>query len=126
MAISRLSIIKFIELALTCACVALHYHSYNAEADIGMLVTGTFIGYLIIFAGAAAGYVMQTQAHKRVDIFYSLIGVALFIASGAVLIDRFQNYGKSEFKDKNMAKASLAIINGAVLLIDAVLTQRGG
>ncbi|XP_045448893.1 uncharacterized protein LOC123657383 [Melitaea cinxia] len=126
MAISRLSIIKFVELALTCSCVALHYHSYNADADIGMLVTGTFIGYLIIFAGAAAGYVMQTQAHKRIDIFYSLIGVALFIASGAVLIDRFQNYSKSEFKDKNLAKASLAIINGAILLVDAVLTQRGG
>lgn len=27
---------------------------------------------------------------------------------------------------KNLAKASLAIINGAILLIDAVLTQRGG
>ncbi|XP_050346145.1 uncharacterized protein LOC126770679 [Nymphalis io] len=126
MAISRLSIIKFLELALTCSCVALHYHSYNGDADIGMLVTGTFIGYLIIFAGAAAGYVMQTQAHKRIDIFYSLVGVALFVASGAVLIDRFQNYSKSEFKDKNLAKASLSIINGAILLIDAVLTQRGG
>lgn len=126
MAISRLSIIKFVELALTCACVALHYHSYNADANIGMLVTGTFIGYLIIFAGAAAGYVMQTQAHKRVDIFYSLIGVCLFVASGAVLIDRFQHASKSEIKDKNLAKASLAIINGAILLADAVLTQRGG
>ncbi|XP_046959794.1 uncharacterized protein LOC124529900 [Vanessa cardui] len=126
MAISRLSIIKFLELALTCSCVALHYHSYNGDADIGMLVTGTFIGYLIIFAGAAAGYVMQTQAHKRIDIFYSLVGVALFVASGAVLIDRFQNYSKSEFRDKNLAKASLSIINGAILLIDAVLTQRGG
>ncbi|XP_026488306.1 uncharacterized protein LOC113395010 [Vanessa tameamea] len=126
MAISRLSIIKFLELALTCSCVALHYHSYNGDADIGMLVTGTFIGYLIIFAGAAAGYVMQTQAHKRIDIFYSLVGVALFVASGAMLIDRFQNYSKSEFRDKNLAKASLSIINGAILLIDAVLTQRGG
>ncbi|XP_072931856.1 protein snakeskin-like [Epargyreus clarus] len=126
MAISRLSIVKFLELALTCSCVALHYHSYNAGADPGMLVTGTFVGYLIIFAGAAAGYLMQTPAHKRIDIFYSLVGVALFVASGAVLIDRFQNSGKSEFRDKNLAKASLAIINGAVLLIDAVLTQRGG
>ncbi|XP_047504869.1 uncharacterized protein LOC125049550 [Pieris napi] len=126
MAISRLSIIKFLELALTCACVALHYHSYNADADIGMLVTGTFIGYLIIFAGAAAGYIMQTPSHKRIDIFYSLVGVCLFVASGAIIIDRYQHYGRSELKDKNLAKASLAIINGALLLVDAVLTQRGG
>lgn len=91
-----------------------------------MLVTGTFVGFLIIFAGSAAGYVMQTPAHKRIDIFYTLVGVGLFIASGAVIIDKWQNAGKSEIKDKNLAKASLAIINGAVLLIDAVLTQRGG
>ncbi|VVC89044.1 unnamed protein product [Leptidea sinapis] len=88
MAISRLSIIKFLELALTCSCVALHYHSYNAEADVGMLVTGTFVGYLIIFA-----------AYRH------------FLLFG---------------RHKNLAKASLAIINGAILLIDAVLTQRGG
>ncbi|XP_013199090.1 uncharacterized protein LOC106141999 [Amyelois transitella] len=126
MAISRLSIVKFLELALTCSCVALHYHSYNSDADIGMLVTGTFVGYLIIFAGAAAGYVMQTPSHKRIDIFYSLVGVALFVASGAIIIDRYQHASKNDYTNKNLAKASLAIINGAVLLIDAVLTQRGG
>lgn len=126
MAISRLSIVKFLELALTCSCVALHYHSYNSDPATGMLVTGTFIGYLIIFAGAAAGYIMQTPSHKRIDIFYSLIGVALFVASGAVIIDKWQHAYKSDQKDKNLAKASLAIINGAVLLVDAVLTQRGG
>ncbi|KOB71913.1 hypothetical protein OBRU01_11494, partial [Operophtera brumata] len=112
--------------ALTCSCVALHYHSYNSEPEIGMLVTGTFVGFLIIFAGAAAGYVMQTPSHKRIDIFYSLVGVALFVASGALIIDRYQHYSKGEIKDKNLAKASLAIINGAILLVDAVLTQRGG
>ncbi|XP_045772354.1 uncharacterized protein LOC123872213 isoform X2 [Maniola jurtina] len=126
MAISRLSIIKFLELALTCSCVALHYHSYNAEADVGMLVTGTFVGFLIIFAGAAAGYVMQTPSHKRIDVFYSLVGVALFVASGAVIIDKYQHASKSDWTNKNLAKASLAIINGAILLFDAVLTQRGG
>ncbi|KAL4717954.1 hypothetical protein ACJJTC_012993 [Scirpophaga incertulas] len=126
MNISRLSIIKFLELALTCSCVALHYHSFNGEVDIGMLVTGTFVGYLIIFAGAAAGYIMQTPTHKRVDVFYSLVGVGLFVASGAVIIDRYQNAGRSEIVRYNLAKASLAIINGAVLLMDAVLTHRGG
>lgn len=69
---------------------------------------------------------MQTVTHKRVDIFYSLVGVALYVASGAIIIDRYQNAGSSNIRDKNLAKASLAIINGALLLIDAVLTQRGG
>ncbi|KAI5651786.1 hypothetical protein NE865_00123 [Phthorimaea operculella] len=105
--------------------VYLHVHSFNREVKTSMLVTGTFVGYLIIFAGAAAGYVLQHPSHKRIDIFYSLIGCALFVASGAVLIKDFQ--GKSdEWSKKQLAKASLAIINGAVLLLDAVFTQRGG
>ncbi|XP_061713130.1 uncharacterized protein LOC133521983 [Cydia pomonella] len=126
MAISRLSILKFLELALTCSCVGIHAVSFNADVETGMLVTGTFVGYLIVIAGAAAGYILQTPSHKRVDIFYTLIGVGLFIASGAILIDRFHNASKTEFVNKNLAKASLSIINGAVLLLDAVLTQRGG
>ncbi|KPJ08801.1 hypothetical protein RR48_07861 [Papilio machaon] len=84
------------------------------------------IFYTEIFVSETNGYLMQTPSHKRIDIYYSLIGVALFVASGAVIIDRFQHYGKSDFRDKNLAKASLSIINGAVLLVDAVLTQRGG
>lgn len=32
---------------------------------------------------------MQTPSHKRIDIFYSLVGVALFVASGAVIIDKY-------------------------------------
>lgn len=32
---------------------------------------------------------MQTPSHKRIDIFYSMVGVALFVASGAVIIDRY-------------------------------------
>ncbi|XP_028160049.1 uncharacterized protein LOC114352594 [Ostrinia furnacalis] len=125
MNINRMSIIKFLELALTCTCVGLHYQSYNADPDIGMLVTGTFVGFLIIFAGAAAGYVLQSPSHKRVDIFYSLVGVCLFVASGAVIIDRYQHQSRSEIVRYNIAKGSLAIINGAILLVDAVLTHRG-
>ncbi|XP_047995460.1 uncharacterized protein LOC125233467 [Leguminivora glycinivorella] len=126
MAISRLSILKFLELALTVSCVGIHAVSFNGDVETGMLVTGTFVGYLIVIAGAACGYVLQTPSHKRVDIFYTLIGVGLFIASGAILIDRFHNASRSEFVNKNLAKASLSIINGAVLLVDAILTQRGG
>ncbi|XP_063618994.1 uncharacterized protein LOC134791770 isoform X2 [Cydia splendana] len=126
MAISRLSILKFLELALTCSCVGIHAVSFNGDVETGMLVTGTFVGYLIVIAGAAAGYLLQTPSHKRVDVFYTLIGVGLFIASGAILIDRFHNASRTEFVNTNLAKASLSIINGAVLLLDAILTQRGG
>ncbi|KAI8436116.1 hypothetical protein MSG28_004218 [Choristoneura fumiferana] len=126
MAISRLSIIKCLELALTCSCVAIHAVSFNTDVETGMLVTGTFVGYLIVFAGAAAGYFLQTPSHKRIDIFYTLIGVGLFVASGAILIDRYHNATRTEEVKKMLAKASLSIINGGVLLIDAIVTQRGG
>ncbi|XP_028160044.1 uncharacterized protein LOC135075010 [Ostrinia nubilalis] len=125
MYINRMSIVKFLELALTCTCVGLHYQSYNVEPEIGMLVTGTFVGFLIILSGVASGYLMQSPTHKRLDMFYSLVGVCLFLASGGVVIDKYQDQSKSEIGKYNLAKGSLAIINAAVLLIDSVLTQRG-
>lgn len=49
--------------ALTCSCVAIHAVTFNTEVEIGMLVTGTFVGYLIVFAGAAAGNSLNNLAH---------------------------------------------------------------
>ncbi|CAH0723278.1 unnamed protein product, partial [Brenthis ino] len=121
MQLKWLLILKVVELLLTCTCIGLHYHSYNGP-DIGMLVSGTYVGYLIVFAGYAAGYLMQTPLQKRLDLFYSIVGALLFVTSGAVVIDGLYNFPTSEYKRINMAKASLSIVTGAVFLTDAVLT----
>ncbi|XP_077288749.1 uncharacterized protein LOC143913078 isoform X2 [Arctopsyche grandis] len=90
-----------------------------------MLTTGTFVGFIIIMIGMAAGYVLQTPINRRIDIFFSLIGCTLFVASGALIIEAYQHSSKGEYRDKQLGKASMAIINGAVFLVDAILTFRG-
>ncbi|KAL0279470.1 UNVERIFIED_CONTAM: hypothetical protein PYX00_001018 [Menopon gallinae] len=122
---SRLSFIKLLELLLTITCVGLHYHSFRAKDTYGeMVTTGTFCGYLIILIGVYAGYLFSMPISKRIDIFYSVAGCALFVASGALAIEQYQNAYKSETRDIGLAKGSLAIINGLAFLIDAFLSFR--
>lgn len=60
------------------------------------------------------------------DLFFSLIGCALFIAAGSLNIDYFHKLAyKSSFRDTGLAKGSLSIIEGAIFLVDAFLTFRG-
>jgi hypothetical protein len=59
------------------------------------------------------------------DIFYSMVGCALFIAAGAFVIQYFDQYGKSDLRDIGLSKGAMAIINGVVFLVDSLLSFRG-
>ncbi|XP_077287962.1 uncharacterized protein LOC143912551 [Arctopsyche grandis] len=123
MAISRLSFIKFLELALTCICFGIHYISFECgDIHRAILTTGTFFGFIIVMIGLAAGYVLQAPIDIRIDIFFSLIGCTLFVASGAWTIEAYQHSSKGEYRDMQFGKAAMAFINGAVFLVDAILT----
>ncbi|XP_070155983.1 protein snakeskin [Polyergus mexicanus] len=124
--ITRLSIIKSFELLLVCILIGLHYHSFNMEDQHTMMITmGTFGGYLIILVGLFIGSVMGTPVNRRVDLFFSLIGCALFVAAGSLNINYFDKRVKTSFRDTGLAKGSLSIIEGAIFLVDAFLTFRG-
>ncbi|KAI4498636.1 hypothetical protein M0802_006342 [Mischocyttarus mexicanus] len=124
--ITRLTIIKFLELVLVCILIGLHYHSFNAsDKHTAMITMGTFGGYLIILVGLFAGGVMATPVNRRVDLFFSLIGCALFIAAGALNIKYFDQFKSSSFRDTGLAKGSISIIQGVLFLIDAFLTFKG-
>ncbi|XP_015608169.1 uncharacterized protein LOC107273976 [Cephus cinctus] len=124
--ITRLAIVKFLELLLVCILIGLHYHSFRTGDDhTAMITMGTFGGYLIILVGLFAGGVMGTPVNRRVDLFFSLIGCALFIAAGALNIHEFEKYNKSSLRDTGLAKGSISVIEGALFLVDAVLTFRG-
>ncbi|XP_043274197.1 protein snakeskin-like [Venturia canescens] len=125
--ITRLAIIKFLELILVCIIIGLHYRSFNAgQVYEAMITNGTIGGYLIILVGLLAGGVMGTPVNRRVDLFFSLIGCALFIATGSMVIDTFQHIVHSDsFRDTGLAKGSLCIFEGAFFLVDAILTFRG-
>jgi len=125
--ITRLSIIKFLELLLVCIIIALHWHSFNRGEPYAVMITiGTMGGYLIILIGLFAGGLMGTPVNRRVDLFFSVIGCALFIVSGALFIDMFQILShRNSFRDTGLAKGSMCIIEGALFLFDAILTFRG-
>lgn len=134
MGLSRLSVIKFLELLVTLACVGLHYNSMGEHSDLHtiMLINGTFVGFSVILIGLFAGYLMNTPINKRIDLFYSLVGCAMFITSG-VLIIQFWNdsvggkvigWASSDRKNLGITKGSLAIVNGILFLVDVVFTFR--
>ncbi|OXU25786.1 hypothetical protein TSAR_010909, partial [Trichomalopsis sarcophagae] len=108
---------------LACILIGLHYHSQTSGHEM-MLTTGTYCGYVIILVGLFAGGVMGTPVNRRVDLFFSLVGCALFIASGAVVIDNHQ-HESGEYFNKQMAKASISIIEGVLFFVDAVFTFKG-
>lgn len=81
--------------------------------------------HLLLTVWCFSGHLMTSPITRRIDIFYCLVGCAAFIAAGALNIKQFENRGKSETRDYGLAKASLAIINGAIFLVDSLLTWRG-
>lgn len=134
MALSRLSIIKLLELIVTLTCLGLHYNSMGETVDRHsiLLINGTFVGFTIILVGLFAGYIMNTPINKRIDLFFSVIGCALFITSG-VLILQFWNdsytgkitgWVSKDDKTLGITKGSLSIINGILFLVDFVFTFR--
>ncbi|XP_063916058.1 uncharacterized protein LOC135132062 [Zophobas morio] len=125
MAISRLSIIKFLELAIAVACIGLHSKSeISNDFNTNTLSVAAFGGYVIILVGVFAGHLMSERISKKIDIFFCLVGCATFVAAGALNIEYFQN-ASGKYRDYGLAKASLAIIGGALFLIDSLLTWRG-
>lgn len=72
-----------------------------------------------------SGHLMSAPITRKIDIFFCLVGCAAFVAAGALNIKQWDNRWKSETRDYGLAKASLAIINGAIFLVDSLLTWRG-
>jgi hypothetical protein len=117
-----------------------------------LLINGTFVGFSIILVALFAGYIMNTPINKRLgmleilsrnfrfadfkyfsDLFFSLIGCVMFIASGVVIIQYWNEttigkihsaFGTSDNKSMGITKGSLAIVNGIIFLVDVVFTFR--
>lgn len=134
MALSRLSLIKLLELALTLTCLGLHYNSMAEHGDqhTVMLINGTFVGFSIILVGLFAGYIMNTPINKRIDLFFSIVGCILFITCGVLILQYWNDstagkiigFASNDRKSLGITKGSLAVINGIIFLVDVVFTFR--
>lgn len=125
MNISRYSLIKFLELGITAVCIWLHSESVANRFLEDFLCGAAFGGFLIIQLGGATGHVMSSPITRKIDVYFGIAGVIVFVATGAVNIKFFEHYSKSEYGKYGLAKGSLAIINGVLFLLDSLITWRG-
>ncbi|XP_013113567.1 uncharacterized protein LOC106091563 [Stomoxys calcitrans] len=121
----RISVVKFLELGFAIACLALHFYSFD-DRDIitSFLATGTFSGYIVVVIGIFAGAMMRAHIHRRIDIFFSVLGCALFVASGIFIIEAWEYSFRTRTRDLALIKASLSIVNGVLFGFDAIFTFR--
>jgi uncharacterized membrane protein YjjP (DUF1212 family) len=97
-----------------------------------MLINGTFVGYSIILVGLFAGFLMNTPINKRIDLFFSIVGCALFITCGVLILQYWNDttsgkiigFASNDRKSVGVTKGAIAIINGVLFLVDVVFTFR--
>lgn len=130
MAVSKLTFAKFLELVLSVTCLILHYKSQGESGqERPLLIAATFGGFSIILIVVALGNLLGTPLNKRLDLFLSIVGCALFIICGIFIIEEWKDATVSKFLDTDtrkiaLAKGGLAIANGIIFLGDIVFTFR--
>lgn len=74
------------------------------------------------------GYILGTPINKRIDIFFSLIGAALYITCGILVFQDwnkgFHDHFDSDASKYAKAKAGLSIVQGVLFIIDIFFTFR--
>ncbi|KAL3272589.1 hypothetical protein HHI36_014059 [Cryptolaemus montrouzieri] len=123
MAVNRLTLIKAIELALAVICLFLHTKSHIGNSTAELVSVAAFAGFTIILAGLFIGKLVDSAVGSKIDLYYSIVGVVLFVAAGYYNIDYFKD-DRLDSKNYGLIKGSLAIINAVVFLIDALLGWR--
>ncbi|XP_063234354.1 uncharacterized protein LOC134537624 [Bacillus rossius redtenbacheri] len=125
MAVSNIIILKLFELVLTIICLGLHYRHEASLSDLeDAFVTATFAGYSLILIAVFARVLLRDSISTNVDIFYSLVGFALFATSGAIILTNVVT-GASNVKYLGLTKGSISLINSVLFLLDACLTLLG-
>lgn len=80
------------------------------------------INYFINFP--FTGALMRASVHRRIDIFFSIMGCTLFIASGVFIIEAWEHSFRTRTRDMALIKAALSIVNGVLFGFDAIFTFR--
>lgn len=76
-------------------------------------------GYFLVILAQVIGYVLDDKANAQ-NLILDLVGGLLYISVGSIQIQHFSKMKlKGSFNDLVMANASLAIIQGFVLLVDS-------
>lgn len=67
---------------------------------------------------------LGTQINKRIEILFGLFGAAMFLASGVLLIQYYNNIQLyvSEADKLALTKGILAVVNGLLFLVSSVFS----
>lgn len=67
---------------------------------------------------------MKATINKRIMLFYSLLGAALFLTSGFFIIQSWERAFRTRTRDLAMTKGVVSIINGIIFVMDTIFTFR--
>lgn len=67
---------------------------------------------------------MKATINKRIMLFYSLLGAALFLTSGFFIIQSWERAFRTRTRDLAMTKGVVSIINGVIFIMDTIFTFR--
>lgn len=66
------------------------------------------------------GHLLRTPIHKRLDVLFSFVGAAMFIASGVLILRIWNMPFRSKFRDLSILKGAVSFITGALFIFDFI------
>uniref|UniRef100_A0A023F8Q0 Putative members of chemokine-like factor super family n=1 Tax=Triatoma infestans TaxID=30076 RepID=A0A023F8Q0_TRIIF len=120
------TLFKIAELVMAIIIYWMHYNTYEADNYVHVFVImTTFAGFLIVLIGNVLGHITGNANNRTLDIFYCVAGAALYIASGSLTIQHFNGWRFDSSKTNlGLTKGSLAIIQGAIFIVDGFFSFR--
>lgn len=65
---------------------------------------------------------MKAHNNRRLAIFYSILGSAMFMTSGVFIIESWERAFRTRIRDLAIAKGIVAIVNGIIFIMDTIFT----
>ncbi|KAK7865009.1 hypothetical protein R5R35_000033 [Gryllus longicercus] len=116
-------LIKVLELALGCACMALTAGKGSATSgDKQEVVHATYYGFFIVICVVVISYLLDAPIHGKLMMVIAAAGAILYITAGALNLEYHNKFVKD---DKVLAAGILGLVNGVVHLVDVFLSWRG-
>ena len=78
-------------------------------------------GDLLVEAPSATERFTHHETSILQELIFMLTGCVLFLATGALTVEQYQNHTAGAHKDTGLAYGSLAIINGILCFVDCAL-----
>ncbi|XP_072392961.1 uncharacterized protein [Diabrotica undecimpunctata] len=125
MAPNRLCIIKIVELIIAVVCIVLHAESRSTKYDLDTTSIIAYGSFIIILLGEAAAYFLKCPLDKKIDIYYSIVGCSLFLATGILNMLRYTDYSSSRWKTFGIFKSLFSLVNAVLFAVDAFFTYKG-